>query len=370
VRPFIVVGPTPPPLHGVSVMTVQVLRALREQGLLAAHVDTRDPRNLSNIGRLDAENVRLAAVHAARFARLLLRHRRAAVYVPLSQNRLGFLRDAVFLLLARAARRPRYVHLHGGYFDSFYRATDAATRTVVRAALVGTEQAWVLTPGLRAAFGGLIEPARVHVLQNAVDDIASGNGNGAARRPDSRLRLLYLSSLNEPKGCFELIHALDAMGDSARDLHVRIVGEGSPRVRRAIKEAGRGLAGRGVRVDVPGVLEGSAKAHEYAAADVFVFPSHYPFEGQPLVLLEAMAAGLPIVATSLAGVPETLRDGHEALLVEPRDRQGIARALERLTGDPELRLRLGAAARLRFERQYRSERYADNLRVLLGAPAH
>jgi glycosyltransferase involved in cell wall biosynthesis len=368
-RPIIVVGPTPPPLHGVSVMTVQLIRALRDQGLLAAHLDTRDRRDLSNIGRLDVQNVWLAARHGARFARLLARHRDAPVYVPVSQNRLGFLRDAMFLLMARAARRRRYVHLHGGYFDSFYRSTDPLTRRVVRAALGGAEQAWVLTPGLRPTFTDLIAPDRVRVLGNVVDDPgpAAVNGNGNGHGPTARLRVLYLSTLMAPKGCFELVEALRAMGESARGLHVRIVGEGSPEVVSRLREHGRRLAGRGVRIDLPGPLDGAEKAREYLDADVFVFPSYYAFEGQPLVLLEAMAAGLPIVATTLGGIPETIRDEREALLVAPNDSQAFGRALERLAGDAELRARLGAAARRRFEEHHTSDRYADELRALLAA---
>jgi glycosyltransferase involved in cell wall biosynthesis len=365
--PIIVIGPTPPPLHGVSVMTAQLVRVLRAQGLLAAHLDTRDPRDLSNIGRLDGRNVWLALRHAAQLASLLARHRGAPVYVPVSQNRLGFLRDSLFLLLARAARRRRYVHLHGGYFDAFYRSTDPLTRRLVRAALSGATEAWVLTPGLRPAFAGLIEPGRVHVLGNVVDDPMTANGNGNGHRAAKGLRVLYLSTLMAPKGCFELIECLRAMGDAARGLHVRIVGEGSPEVMARLAAGARLLAGRGVRVDLPGPLDGAAKLHEYEQADVFVFPSYYPFEGQPLVLLEAMAAGLPIVATSLGGIPETLRDEHEALLVAPRDRVAFVGALKRVAADPELRARLGAAGRRRYEERYRSDRYADDLRELLGS---
>jgi colanic acid/amylovoran biosynthesis glycosyltransferase len=100
-----------------------------------------------------------------------------------------------------------------------------------------------------------------------------------------------------------------------------------------------------------------------------VYPSYYPEEGQPLVLLEALAAGLPIVSTRHAGIPDTVRDGLDGILVEPRDTGSLATTLERLASDPEERSRLGSAARQRYEQRYRPERLACDIRHLLGVSA-
>ncbi|HUP41708.1 MAG TPA: glycosyltransferase family 4 protein [Thermoanaerobaculia bacterium] len=94
----------------------------------------------------------------------------------------------------------------------------------------------------------------------------------------------------------------------------------------------------------------------YAAADLFCLPSLY--EGFPLAILEAMAAGLPVVATAVAGVPEAVEHGVTGLLVPPEDAAALARALDELAADPERARRLGEAGRRRVETEYAIPRIA------------
>ena len=116
-----------------------------------------------------------------------------------------------------------------------------------------------------------------------------------------------------------------------------------------------GLADRtvftGYREDVPALLE---------ALDVFVLPSW--IEGMPLVVLEAMAASLPVVATPVGGTPELVSDGETGYLVPVREPAALEEALTRLTADPELARRFGAAGRERVERNFSLE--ASTRRVL------
>jgi len=113
-------------------------------------------------------------------------------------------------------------------------------------------------------------------------------------------------------------------------------------------------------------------------SQIFVMPSRS--EGMPVALLEAMAHGLAIVATRVGGIPEVVDHGVDALLVEPRDSAALALALRELLADPELRNRLGRAARARAERLNEGEvfgqleavylRAVDRDRIHVGVPVH
>jgi glycosyltransferase involved in cell wall biosynthesis len=92
----------------------------------------------------------------------------------------------------------------------------------------------------------------------------------------------------------------------------------------------------GVRSDIPDLLR---------AADVFVFPSRW--EGNPLSVMEAMAAGLPVVATAVGGVPELVEDGASGILVPNEDLHGLVAAMQRMAQNPDLRAQMGRAARCR-----------------------
>jgi len=149
-----------------------------------------------------------------------------------------------------------------------------------------------------------------------------------APRPGEAHRLLYVGRLSPQKNVARL---LDALSTCERPFRLRVVGDGEQRadLRRRARRLGL------VEVDFAGALHGDDLRRAYADADVFVLPSDR--EGMPLVALEAMAAGLPVVATRVPGNVELLRD--TALLAEPTPR-ALAACLDDLAADPELFERL------------------------------
>ena len=154
---------------------------------------------------------------------------------------------------------------------------------------------------------------------------------------------LAVGRLRAPKDFMTFVRALGKLPPGSFD--AVIVGEGPDRGPLEHEIGVLGLAGRvrlaGERRDVPELL---------ADANVFVLSSRS--EGHPVAILEAMAAGLPVVASRVGGVPEQVSHGETGLLVEPGDPDELAAALRRLATDPSLRLRLGAAGRERAEHTF------------------
>jgi glycosyltransferase involved in cell wall biosynthesis len=155
-----------------------------------------------------------------------------------------------------------------------------------------------------------------------------------------------------PPRTFEvLIGALAELRGAGRDVVLRLVGDGPLRV-----SLERTAAELGLRDHV--IFEGWKTQDQlrtlYCQADVFVFSSLA--EGIPVVLMEAMAQGIPCVATRITGIPELIRDGLDGLLVETLDEQGTARAVARLMEDADLRRRMGLAAREHVLEEYNLQR--------------
>jgi glycosyltransferase involved in cell wall biosynthesis len=169
--------------------------------------------------------------------------------------------------------------------------------------------------------------------------------------PGDGLRVTMVGRLVEGKGLGVLLDAVERL--EAEDLTVCVVGEGPERERFEADVRERGLEGTvrtlGYRDDVERVL---------AASDVFVLPSFR--EGTPRVVTEAMASGLPVVATDIAGVPEQVEDGENGYLVAPGDPEALADRLDALLDDGELRESFGAAGQKRAER-FSSERMLADL---------
>ncbi|MDW8363832.1 MAG: glycosyltransferase family 4 protein, partial [Myxococcales bacterium] len=144
------------------------------------------------------------------------------------------------------------------------------------------------------------------------------------------------------------IKGLDVLVDAAAGSSAQVVIAGEGPERPALERRARA---RGAAVRFVGPIGGHTKADWLAAADVFVAPSRAlrsgRTEGSPTAVLEAMAAGLPVVASRTGGLPDLVRDGRDGLLVEPDDPVALARAINWLVGDVEIRKRMGRSARRR-----------------------
>lgn len=183
-----------------------------------------------------------------------------------------------------------------------------------------------------------------------------------------RLRLLCVASLQPYKGHDVLLAALDRLRGRLA-FHCRLLGGGDLRaaLERRIRE--RGLTGLAQ-------LGGPATEAEVRAAlrasDVFVLPSvreaSGKMEGLPVAIMEAMAAGLPVVASNLSGIPELVADGVTGLLAPPGDAPALAEAMARLR-DPDLRAALGERARAKVRAEFNIRDSARRLEALFRAGA-
>lgn len=182
--------------------------------------------------------------------------------------------------------------------------------------------------------------------------------------PESPLRIVCLGRLSPEKGQLVLVEAVELLRAAGRAVHVELVGGGPDAGRLADEIRRRGLDGT---IHLTGELEPRAVVERLRAADVCCLPSFA--EGVPVSLMEAMALGVPVVATQVGGVPELARDRCTALTVAPADAAALARALGELADHPDLGRRLALAARRAVEQSYDiTPNVAQLAELLAGAP--
>ncbi len=304
--------------------------AWRETGLPFLRLPGRqplDPRNLLALRRLLVRE-RIDLVHA---------------HLPLPG------------VLARVAARGLPVRLvytehnvRAGYHPASWRL-HAATYPWQHAVIAVSER---VRQGAAAAVGP-IAAERTTLVPNGLDlasldrEAALPVGRPAPPRPEGAFLVLVPATLATRKGQDVLLRAIDLLrARSSAPLHVWLAGDGPARRSLAARARRLGIAGQvhflGVRRDVFALMR---------AADAVVLPSRC--EGHPLALLEALALGRPVLATSVGGVPEIVRAERTGLLVRAQDPAALAAALARLRRDAGLRARLGAEAardvRARFD---------------------
>ena len=180
--------------------------------------------------------------------------------------------------------------------------------------------------------------------------------------PEGRARLLFVGRLTEKKGVGYLLDALRLLRDSGRDADLRVVGDGPLRTELRAQTQALGLD---ERVQFVRALPHEEVVAAMQGADVLVAPSVTAADGDqegiPNVLKEAMASGLPVVATHHSGIPELVEDGVSGFLAPERDAEALARCLTRLLDAPRRWPDLGLAGRRRIEEAYDTVRLTDEL---------
>jgi colanic acid/amylovoran biosynthesis glycosyltransferase len=206
------------------------------------------------------------------------------------------------------------------------------------------------------------EPARARlaVIHCGVDtEFFRPRTTAAPERPFS---ILSVGTLHEVKGQGYLVEACRLLVESGADVACTLVGDGPDRAALVEQISASGLDGR---VTIAGRRTRAEVAELLSRAHVLVSPSVPTAEGKregiPVVLMEAMASGVPVVASGISGIPELVEEGRTGLLVPPRDPPALASALRRLHADPALRDELARAGRETVEREFDVRKNAGEL---------
>lgn len=347
---LIVVGPVPPPFHGVSVSTLLVLKnGLVRATFAVEHLDTSDPRPIATVGKWDIRNGILALGALVRLLPLL-RGDKGILYLPISQGRPGFLRDSILIHVARLARWKVAIHLRGSEMLDFYACSGRLWRGWMRKTLRSVDSAAVMGEGLRWLLSGFLPLRSIEAVPNGTPDQA-----GLVDSQERERCVLFLSNLRRRKGVVEAIDAALRVAAVEADVCFRFVGEWeSSQLRDDLLDR---AAAWGDRIQFLPPVIGADKDRLLAQSFIFLFPPVEP-EGHPRVLLEAMAAGLPVITTNRGAIPDTVIDGKTGFVLDDPDSELLAERVLNLIRDEALRNSMGAAARHRYV-EFFSQEQAD-----------
>ncbi len=192
------------------------------------------------------------------------------------------------------------------------------------------------------------------VVRYGINNIPVTSANPSQQPP----RLIMVARFNEQKDQTTLLKAIAQLKDNS--IHLDLVGSGPSLESCKALAKSLGIENQvsflGDRRDVPDLL---------AQSQIFILSTHY--EGLPISILEAMRAGLPVVATSVNGIPEEVVDGKTGFLAPRQDVQALADALHTLINSPEIRQQMGKAGREKFEQEFTVERMITETREIYEA---
>lgn len=345
----LVVGGVPPPHGGLEIVIRHLLDSSLRDTCELIHYDISKRRVVATKGRWDPSNLIFGILQPLGALCRILRYRPDALCTMLIQNRAGFLRYLPFIWMASAMRCRVVVWVAGDSFCRFVESTAGRFRRIVLATMERVDAFIVNARCLARQLAPWVPAEKIHVVYQGIN-MAHFPAAFVPRPPRADVRLLFAGYLTKAKGVLDFLEALPRVTVDAPEVRAQLMGPWMPVERNVIyidnptdnRQAIHSLIrkyGLANRVEFLGVQTGADKIRRFCEADVFVFPSYS--ESFPLVVLEAMAAGLPLVVTPVGALPEVLEENVHAYFVRPGDVEGIAAAVLKLMRDPAHRDRMG-----------------------------
>ena len=316
-----------------------------------------------------ARRVRRVVSTARRLRRRLQSDAFDLIHLNTSFDTKALLRDAATVPQLRASGARIFLKFHGSD-GALLETKNALLRRAGRALLAGADGLGVLSSEERDNFVRAgADASKVFVVKNVVErEFPERAGERLAARMSLKgdvPRLLFIARLIPAKGLLDVLRACRIVGDGGREFALLCVGDGPARAEAESEAARLGLAGS---VRFCGHIPESETGEFYAGSTALVFPT-YHYEGFPMTVFYAAAAGLPVITTRIRAAADYLREPDNCLWVEPRNPAMLADKIVRLLDDPHTRAAMGrnnrALAR-RFSAACVAPEYAEIYNRLLS----
>lgn len=331
---LLAVGPLPPPLAGTSVSFDLFCQFVQSQAdNLTLEVINSAPKDVGDKPILSVNNLFTAVRIMCRY---LVKVWRADKIVVFGSNQFLLSLMPICLGVAKIANKRCYVRVFGGNLDHFYLGLSPFTQKYFHWVLGNADGILVQTRALRDFFtrfyGGRVHyiPGYRVIQQRQKSDIIENSDKNA-------LRMVYVGHVRKKKGVFDILRSLAQLSNDGQaifscDFFGPVYADVSQRFEKEIAAA--------PNVSYKGVLQPHEVVNTLSQYDVFLFPSFYPGEGHPGVLIEAMAAGLPIITTRFGSITEIVEHKENCLLVTPQSPLEMVEAIRELHKDKSLRANL------------------------------
>lgn len=290
------------------------------------------------------------------------------IYFTASESVAGNLKDLIIYAICWKRLERMVIHLHGGAgMRILLSEKHYVMRTLNTFFLKRVGAVIVLGERLKSIYFGVVPPERLHAVPNFANDefFVSPELIDKKFSQTQPLRVLFLSNLLPGKGHVELLAALSLLSikDRAR-LQVDFAGgfesaEDENRFRQQVQSI------QAMHIYVHGVVQGEHKRLLLEKAHLFCLPTYYPYEGQPISILEAYASGCAVVTTDHSGIFDTFTPGVNGLEVLPRDPESIAIALTKALSYPEICHEFAKTNNLQANQKFRASTHLEALEKVI-----
>ena len=353
---ILIIGPFPPPITGNTLANKVIYNELLKRGLDV------DSLNLSYGTFLEKRNTKKILLSLKRYLRCYKILRYQYIYLTPGQSFAGLMKYAPFILLSKALGKKVIVHIHGDYVWQEYESLKGLKRVLYKYVFSLSDKGIVLSETLKRNLSPFIDKNRIFVLPNFVEDYLFDIE--IEDKDFSYLRIIYLSNLMKDKGILDLLKALLLLKEKGIPFEAKLAGNIREEEKIIINDYLNKLI---PEVKYMGVVLGHKKKELLKWGNVFVLPTYYRIEGQPISILEAMATGNIILTTNHAGIPDIFKNGINGFYIEKKNPKDIAAKLEQISENLIKYRTISLTNMKEAKRKYRISVFINNFIRILRA---
>ena len=313
-KKVLIIGPFPNPISGVSIANKVVEEILNaDLNFTVEKINTSYPIFDEQIGEFSIQKFFFYLRINSSFFKVLKNN---IIYITPGQTFFGVLKYALFIVAASALRKELIIHVHGNYLGKEYQSLKGFKRVLFYFLVSRFTKGIVLSNSLKHNLTPFLEDKNIFSLPNFAQDYLYKEDKKFVK---DELRIFYLSNLMKEKGIFCLLNALKNLEKNNIIYKAKIAGNIDQKYSKEILNLFTELK----NAEYIGVVNGDDKKNLLKWGNVFVLPTFYKMEGQPISILEAMATENLVVTTNHAGIPDIFKDKVNGYLVKKNSIKSI-----------------------------------------------
>lgn len=353
----LIIGPFPDPITGVTLANKVVKEALDESPYFKSDfINTSFTEFDEKPGTFSLKKLFFYLIINVKIYKVFVND---VIYITPGQTFYGVLKYANFILASHLFKKRLVIHIHGNHLNNEYKLLRGFKKKIFHYLLSKANKGIVLSESLKDNMLPFIKSIDIYVLFNFAEDYLTSEDEKICV---DELRILFLSNLMEEKGIIDLLDALKIIEDLKINYKAKIAGNIDKNNLSRIKSKLEPLK----NTKYIGVVSGNNKKDLLDWANIFILPTYYKMEGQPISIIEAMATKNVIISTKHAGIPDIIKDGVNGYFVDVKSPIGISERLLYLDNNKKEFERIGLCNKNYFKDNFTILKFKSSIIKILN----
>lgn len=356
----------PPPIHGAGMMGSYIKESVLIQNKFESdYINLSLASSIDDIGKAGLKKAFTLISLLLKIGYTLLTKKHDLYYMTLTAAGPGFYKDLLIVFLLKVFRKKIVYHFHNKGVSSNQSKKSKALYTFV----FKNSKSILLSPALYKDIEQYVAKQNVYFCANGIPNENIQPSSKFVAKKTQPCNLIFLSNLMEEKGVYILLEACKWLKENNVPFNCHFIGPWGDVTESLFNQK---VADFGIsdRIIIHGRKYGPEKTKLLQEADIFVFPTYYHNECFPLVLLEAMQVGLPIISTFEGGISDIITENETGLLCKQKNAEELAVKIKLLIDNSVIRESFGVAGRKKFDNNFTIIHFENNLAQILQTIIH